>query len=249
MVIIKSKNEIEQMKKSAKISSGAIKLAGSIIQPGITTGDIDKQILEFILTSGGVPSFLHYQGFPNSVCISINDEVIHGIPGGRKLKDGDIVSIDVGVKLFGMHTDTAKTFACGTISSEAKKLIQVTEQSFFEGIKYAREGYRIGDLGSAVDEYVKSYGYSTVKIYNGHGVGFELHEDPAIPNYGTPGKGTRFIKGMSVAVEPMINQGTDEIKVLKDGWTVITKDGRLSSHYEHTVIITDGQALPITYCD
>lgn len=239
--MIKSKDEIETMRKAGKIAGSALELAGSYVKPGISTIEIDRIIKEYILNSNAKPSFLGYGGFPASSCISINEIVIHGIPDKRIICDGDIVSIDIGAYFNGVHADCAATFAAGEISKEAKRLIEVTKQSFFEGIKFAKAGQRVGDIGATVADYVQKYGYSVVRQYVGHGVGFELHEDPAIPNYGNFGKGTRLSKGMTIAIEPMVNEGVFDVNVLEDGWSVVTADGRLSAHYEHTIAITDGE--------
>ena len=193
-----------------------------------------------------MPTFYHYAGFPGNACISLNEEVIHGIPGGKLIRSGDIVSVDVGAKVHGFTGDCAGTYPCGEITPEAADLIAVTRQSFFEGIRYARPGCRISDIGHAIQEYVESHGYSVVRAYVGHGVGAELHEEPEIPNYGEPGHGPRLVKGMTLAIEPMVNAGTYEIRVLDNDWTVVTADGKLSAHYENTVLITDGEPEILT---
>lgn len=241
MIVIKSKDEIETMRKAGKIAGGALALAGSYVKPGISTIEIDRIIKEYILSCNAKPSFLGYGGFPASSCISINEIVIHGIPDKRIICDGDIVSIDIGAYLNGVHADCAATFEAGEVSKEAKRLIEVTKRSFFEGIKFAKAGQRVGDIGATVADYVEKHGFSVVRQYVGHGVGFELHEDPAIPNYGNLGKGTRLSKGMTIAIEPMVNQGVFDVNVLSDGWSVVTADGLLSAHYEHTIAITDGE--------
>ena len=241
MIPIKNEREISVMRRACKITAAARALAGEMVRPGVTTREIDKAVHDFIVSQGATPSFLNYSGYPASACISVNNTVIHGIPDGRVLKEGDIVSIDVGAKWGGFHGDCAATFACGEISPEAKKLIEVTRQSFFEGVKYARQGYRISDIGHAVQTYVEANGFSVVRAFIGHGVGEHLHEEPEVPNYGKPGRGPRLIRGMTIAVEPMVNAGTFDVKVLKDGWTTVTADGKLSAHYENTVLITDGE--------
>jgi methionyl aminopeptidase len=217
-----------------------------MVRPGVTTGEIDKAVHDFIVSQGAKPSFLHYQGYPASACISVNEVVIHGIPGKRVLKEGDIVSVDVGACYQGFHGDCAATFACGTISQEAQRLIDVTKQSFFEGIRFARQGYRVSDISHAVQTYVEANGFSVVRAFVGHGVGEHLHEEPSVPNYGAPGKGPRLVKNMTIAVEPMVNMGTYEVRVLKDGWTTVTADGKLAAHYENSILITDGEAEILT---
>ena len=234
------------MRKACQITAAARKLAGDMIRPGITTREIDKAVHHFILSQGAKPSFLGYAGYPASVCISVNEEVIHGIPGGRRLKEGDIVSIDVGAHYHGFHGDCAATYPCGKISREAQLLIDVTQQSFFEGIKHARQGGRVSDISHAVQTYAESFGFGVVREYVGHGVGEKMHEEPEIPNYGAPGRGPRLIRGMTIAVEPMITLGNPGIRVLKDDWTVVTLDGKLAAHYENTVLITDGEPEILT---
>ncbi len=234
------------MRKACQITAAARKLAGDMIRPGITTREIDKAVHHFILSQGAKPSFLGYAGYPASVCVSVNEEVIHGIPGGRRLKEGDIVSIDVGAYYHGFHGDCAATYPCGKISREAQLLIDVTQQSFFEGIKHARQGGRVSDISHAVQTYAESFGFGVVREYVGHGVGEKMHEEPEIPNYGAPGRGPRLIRGMTIAVEPMITLGNPGIRVLKDDWTVVTLDGKLAAHYENTVLITDGEPEILT---
>ena len=247
MIILKSSHEIQLMRQAGRITAAARALAGEMVAPGVTTHEIDKAVHRFIKSQGAVPSFLNYQGYPASVCISVNDEVIHGIPGHRVLKEGDIVSIDVGAYKDGFHGDCAATYACGQISEEARRLIEVTRQSFFEGLKYAREGYRLPDLSGAIQQYVESNGFSVVREYVGHGVGAKLHEAPEIPNFVDPRMGRpRFLRGMTIAVEPMVNAGKAAIKVMPDGWTVKTADGRLSAHYENSILITDGEPELLT---
>ena len=246
MIAVKSDRELEVMRKACQITAAARKLAGDMIRPGITTREIDKAVHHFILSQGAKPSFLGYAGYPASVCISVNEEVIHGIPGGRRLKEGDIVSIDVGAHYHGFHGDCAATYPCGKISREAQLLIDVTQQSFFEGIKHARQGGRVSDISHAVQTYAESFGFGVVREYVGHGVGEKMHEEPEIPNYGAPGRGPRLIRGMTIAVEPMITLGNPGIRVLKDDWTVVTLDGKLAAHYENTVLITDGEPEILT---
>ena len=234
------------MRRACKITAAARALAGEMVRPGVTTGEIDKAVHDFIVSQGAKPSFLHYQGYPGSACISVNEVVIHGIPGNRVLKDGDIVSVDVGALWQGFHGDCAATFACGTISQEAQRLIDVTKQSFFEGIRFARQGNRVSDISHAVQTYVEANGFSVVRAFVGHGVGEHLHEEPSVPNYGAPGKGPRLVKNMTIAVEPMVNMGTYEVRVLRDGWTTVTADGKLAAHYENSILITDGEAEILT---
>lgn len=249
MIIIKSPREIDLMRQAGKITAGARTIARQMVEPGVTTHQIDREVHKFITKSGATPSFLNYGGFPASACISVNDEIIHGIPGPRVIHEGDIVSLDVGAKYKGFNGDCAGTFPCGTCSEETMRLIEVTRQSFFEGIKFAKEGYRISDIGHAIQEYVESFGYSVVREYVGHGVGAKLHEAPEIPNYGKPGHGPRLVKGMTIAVEPMVNIGGVEVRVLDNDWTVVTADGSLSAHYENTILITDGEPEILTIAD
>ncbi len=248
-ITLKSDREIEIMRQAGRITAAARSLAREMVTPGITTAQIDREVRHFIEKSGAIPTFLGYGGYPASVCLSVNEEVIHGIPGRRILKDGDIVSVDVGATYKGFVGDCAGTYVAGTASEEAKRLIEVTRQSFFEGIKMARAGNRVGDISHAVQEYVEKNGFGIVREYVGHGVGSVMHEAPEIPNYGSPGRGPRLLKGMTIAVEPMVTQGTWEVRVLKDGWTVVTKDGKLAAHYENTIAITDGEPEILTYAE
>jgi methionyl aminopeptidase len=241
MIKLKSPREIELMRRAGKITAAARALAGEMVTPGVTTREIDKAVYDFIISQGAIPSFLNYSGFPKSVCISINDEVIHGIPGKRVIRNGDIVSIDVGATKDGYIGDCAETFVAGKGSEEAKELIEVTRLSFYEGIKFAREGYRVSDISRAIQNYVEKNGFSVVREYVGHGVGSDMHEPPEVPNYvKTPrvGPDPRLVAGMTLAIEPMVNAGTEKIRVLKDRWTVVTMDGSLSAHYENTILIT-----------
>ena len=246
MITLKSAHEIDLMRRAGKITAAARALAGEMVRPGVTTQEIDHAVEHFIRKQGAVPSFLHYHGYPASACISVNDEVIHGIPGKRVLAEGDIVSVDVGAYIGGFHGDCAATFACGQISKEAQELIDVTRQSFFEGIKFAKEGHRLQDISAAIQSYVESHGCSIVREYVGHGVGAEMHESPEIPNYGHPGRGPRLLRGMTLAIEPMLNAGSAAIKLMPDGWTVKTLDGKWAAHYENTVLITDGEPEILT---
>ena len=245
MIVLKTSRELALMREACRISAGALQVAGEAVRPGISTWEIDKIAYDYIKSQGAEPNFLNLYGFPATACISINDEVIHGIPSKKRiLKAGDIVSIDLGAKISGYNGDNAATFACGEISEEAKRLIDTTRESLYEAIKMAVPGGKLGDVSAAVQNYCESRGYSVVREYTGHGIGKELHEDPSVPNYGTAGRGVRLLPGMTIAIEPMINQGTARIKVLPDGWTVKTQDSKLSAHFEHTVAITkDGPVI------
>lgn len=234
------------MRRAGEITAAARALAGEMVTPGVTTRSIDKAVHKFIVSQGAVPSFLNYNGFPASACISVNDVVIHGIPSNYVIRDGDIVSIDVGAYIDGFHGDCAATFIAGTGSKDAEKLIEVTKQSFFEGLKFARVGYRVSDISHAIQEYVESFGYSVVREFIGHGVGAKLHEEPEVPNFGKPGHGPRLLPGMTLAVEPMVNAGGVGVYVLDDKWTVKTLDGSLSAHYENTVLITENDPEILT---
>ena len=250
MVIVKTARELSKMKDACRISAEALRVAGEAVKPGITTYEIDTIVRRYIEKQGATPSFLGYGGFPASACISVNNVVIHGIPSKKQiLKEGDIVSVDVGAFYEGFHGDNAYTFACGKISDEAQRLLDATKESLFEGIKMAVAGNRVGDIGNAVQQYVEARSYSVVRDFVGHGVGAKLHEDPSIPNYGTPGRGVRLLPGMTIAIEPMINQGTYEVRVLDDEWTTVTVDGRLSAHFEHTVASTPDGPKIMTLCD
>jgi len=248
MIRVKTPNEIDLMRRAGKITAAARALAGKMVTPGVTTLEIDRAVHDFIVSQGAVPTFLGYGGYPASVCISINDEVIHGIPGKRKICDGDVVSIDVGATKDGFVGDCAATFIAGHGTAEAERLIAVTRQSFYEGIQYARVGYRVSDIGHAVQAYVEQNGFSVVRDYVGHGVGAVMHEDPEVPNYGAPGHGPRLVRGMTLAVEPMVNAGVWQVKTLADGWTVKTADGSLAAHYENSILITDGDPEILTVC-
>ena len=241
MISIKNTHEIETMRRSGKITAAARALAGSMVKPGVSTREIDKAVHDFIVSHGATPSFLNYAGYPASVCISVNETVIHGIPDNRRLQEGDIVSVDVGAFWHGFHGDCAATFACGEISPMAQKLIDVTKQSFFEGVKFARPGYRISDIGHAVQTCAESNGFGVVRAFIGHGVGRNLHEEPEVPNFAQKRKGIKLVPGMTLAVEPMINIGTPNVAWMDDDWTVVTKDHSLSAHYENTILITEGE--------
>ena len=246
MITLKSEHEIELMRRAGKITAAARALAREMVKPGVTTQQIDKSVYHFIKSQGAVPSFLNYNGYPASVCVSVNDEIIHGIPGKRVLKEGDIVSVDVGAYIGGFHGDCAGTYPCGQVSDQALDLIRVTQQCFFEGIKFAREGYRLSDISHAVQEYAESHGYSIVREYVGHGIGRRMHESPEVPNFGNPGHGPRLLRGLTIAVEPMVNAGSAAIRQMPDGWTVKTADGKNAAHYENTILITDGDPELLT---
>ena len=247
MIVVKNSEALSLMRKAGQITGDAIRVAKECIRPGVSTKTIDTKVRHFIERCGATPSFLGYGGFPGSICISVNEQVIHGIPSEHvTLKEGDIVKIDVGARFRGYHGDSARTFPVGKVSDEALRLIRTTESSFFEAMKFAKAGCRVGDIGHAVESFVISNGFSVVKDYVGHGVGEELHEDPEIPNFGHAGHGPRLYAGMTIAVEPMVNAGGEEVKVLKDGWTVVTKDGRLSAHYENSIAVTEGDPIILT---
>ena len=249
MIAIKNERELSVMRQACKITAAARALAGEMVRPGASTKQIDKAVHDYIVSQGAKPSFLHYNGYPASACISVNSTVIHGIPDGYILKEGDIVSVDVGAFYKGFHGDCAATFPCGAISTQAQKLIDVTRQSFFEGIRLATKGHRVSDISHAIQTYVESNGFSVVRAFVGHGVGAQLHEEPEVPNYGPAGRGPRLLPGMTLAIEPMVNAGVFDVRVLKDGWTTVTADGKLSAHYENTVLITDGEPEILTVAE
>lgn len=247
MIIIKSNYEVEQMRKAGKITAKAHEAVKKAIKSGVSTLELDEIARDVICSNGAKVAFLNYMGYPRNICTSINEQVVHGIPDEKTiLREGDIVSVDIGSFYNGYCGDAAKTYAVGKISEEAQKLNEVTKQSFYEGLKYCEEGYRLVDVQRAIQEYVEKNGFSVVKEYTGHGVGQKMHEDPSIPNYDTGIKGPRLQKGMCLAIEPMVNAGGEEVKVLSDGWTVVTKDKSLSSHYEHSVAVTDGKPILLT---
>ena len=247
MIIVKNSEQLALMRKAGRITAEALLVARDMIRPGISTKEIDTKIRSFIEKCDAVPSFLGYGGFPGSACISINEQVIHGIPSDRViLREGDIVKIDVGARYRGYNGDSARTYPVGKVSDEALRLISVTERSFYEAMKYAKAGCRVGDLGFAVENFVISNGFSVVRDFVGHGVGAQLHEEPSVPNYGRAGRGARLYPGMTLAVEPMVNAGVENVKVLKDGWTVKTLDGKLSAHYENSIVITEGDPILLT---
>jgi len=245
MIVLKTGRELKVMREACRISAEALKLAGSAVEPGVTTAELDKIAEKYILSQGAVPNFKNYNGYPATACISITNEVIHGTPSKKRvIKSGDIVSIDLGAKFEGYHGDNAATFACGDISAEAKRLMDTTRESLYEGIAAAVSGGRLGDIGAAIQQYVEQRGYSVVRQFVGHGIGTQLHESPEVPNFGTHGRGIRLMPGMTLAIEPMINAGHYDVKVMPDGWTVLTKDGSLSAHFEHTIVITpDGPQI------
>ncbi len=250
MVSIKTARELSLMKDACRISAEALRVAGEAVKPGISTYEIDLIVRRYIEKQGASPSFLGYGGFPASACISVNNVVIHGIPSKTTiLRDGDIVSVDVGAFYKGYHGDNAYTYPCGTVSDRAQKLLDATRESLYEGIKQAQVMNRIGDIGSAVQEYVEARSYSVVRDYVGHGVGTKLHEDPNVPNYGTKGRGVKLLPGMTIAIEPMVNEGTCRTRVLGDKWTVVTLDGKLSAHFEHTVAVTHDGPKILTVCE
>lgn len=240
MIVLKTSRELAIMKEACRISARALQLVGEAVEPGVTTAELDRLAEDYILSEGATPNFKGYNGFPSTACISINNEVIHGIPSAKRvIREGDIVSADLGAYYEGYHGDNAATFAAGQVSPEAKRLMDTTRESLYEGVKMARAGGRIGDISSAVQRYVEARGYSVVRQFVGHGVGASLHEAPEVPNFGAPGHGVRLVPGMTLAIEPMINIGSEKVKVMPDGWTVLTLDGSLSAHFEHTVAITD----------
>ena len=250
MIAIKTDEQLERMRAAGRITALARRAAADAVAPGVTTDEIDRIVRKTIEEAGAKPSFLGYGGFPASACISVNDEVIHGIPSRKRvLRTGDLVKIDVGAYIGGFHGDCACTVACGEVSDEARRLIEVTRQSFYEGIRFAREGYRVSDISAAVQAYVEKNGFSVVRAFVGHGVGRQIHESPEVPNFGRPGHGVRLQKGMTLAVEPMVNAGAWAVKMLSDGWTVKTRDGKLSAHYENTIAITDGDPEILTAID
>ncbi|MDR1134765.1 MAG: type I methionyl aminopeptidase [Clostridiales Family XIII bacterium] len=247
MIIIKSNHEIQTMRESGRVTAGILRDLKDFVKPGVSTKDIDDFVEETIRGNGMTPTFKGYNGYPASACVSINEEVVHGIPrSDRLLAEGDIVSVDVGSTWKGYVSDAARTYPVGEISLAARKLIEVTEACFFEGIKYCREGFRLSDISHAIQTKAESEGFSVVRDFVGHGVGREMHEDPQIPNFGRPGKGPRIMKGMTFAIEPMINQGTWKVMVLEDNWTAVTVDRSLAAHYENTIVVTDGEPELLT---
>ncbi len=242
MIIIKSQREIDHLKQSNAIVAEVLENLKKMIAPGVTTQELDQFAEEYILHKGARPAFKGYRGFPATLCVSINEEVVHGIPNQRQLKEGDIVSIDVGVNYTGYFGDAAMTLPVGEIDPAAQKLLEVTERALYIGIDEAKVGNRLFDISYAIQSWVESNGFSVVRDFVGHGIGRDLHEDPQIPNFGSPHQGPRLEKGMVFALEPMVNEGTYQVKVLSDGWTVVTADGKRSAHFEHTIVITDNGA-------
>ena len=237
MIIIKNNKEIDLMRSAGRIVAETLLLVEEKVRPGITTAEIDRIAEEFITKHGAKPSFKGLYGFPASLCISVNEQVVHGIPGGYVVKDGGIVSVDCGAYLNGFHGDAARTFAVGNVSEEANKLIKVTEQSFFKGIEYAKVGNRLTDISHGIQSYIEASGFAVVRDFVGHGIGRVVHEDPDVPNFGKPGRGPKLVQGMALAIEPMVNLGSYKVKTLNDDWTVVTSDGSLSAHYENTIVI------------
>lgn len=246
MITIKADQEIAYMREAGRIVKEAHDLVEKAIQPGITTEELDSIAEKYIRSQGAIPSFKGYNGFPASICASLNDEVVHGIPGLNKLKDGDIISIDIGAMYRGYHGDAARTHPVGKCSEEVHRLIRVTKESFYKGLAYAVEGNRLSDISSAIQKHVEKNGYSVVRDFVGHGIGQEMHEDPQIPNYGAPGRGPRLFTGMTLAIEPMVNMGDYRVRIMPNNWTVVTVDGSLSAHYEHTILITKGHPEILT---
>lgn len=246
MIILKTRREIEIMKKAGRLVAQSHELVRNHIKPGITTKELNQIVEDFLKSQNAIPTFKGYNGFPYSICASINEEVVHGMPGEKKLREGDIISVDIGATFEGYVGDSAKTFLVGEVDEEKRRLVEVTRQSFYEGIKFAKESYRLSDISHAIQEYAESAGFSVVRDYVGHGVGKNMHESPQIPNFGRPGKGPRLQQGMVLAIEPMINAGTYNVRVLNNDWTVVTLDGKPSAHYEHTIAITDGDPELLT---
>ncbi len=250
MIVLKTSRELAIMKQACMISAGALQTVANAVEPGVSTAELDRLAEKYIRSKGAVPNFKNYQGYPATACISINNEVIHGIPSEKRLlKNGDIVSVDLGAMFEGYHGDNAATFAVGDVSPLAKRLMDVTRESLYMGIKAARPGGRIGDISNAVQSYVEANGFSVVRQFVGHGVGTKLHEEPEVPNFGKAGHGIRLMPGMTLAIEPMVNAGDYQVKVLKDGWTTVTADGTLSAHFEHTVVITEDGPKIMTVCE
>ena len=245
-ITIKTQDQIQRMRVAGAILADLDEILRDMVKSGVTTNELDRVAEDFIRSRGAEPSFLGYGGYPKSICTSVNDEIVHGIPSNRKLKNGDIISIDMGSYIGGYHGDCARTYGVGTISEADQKLIDVTKQSFFEGIKFAKVGCHLFDISAAVQDYVEPFGFGIVRDYVGHGIGRHMHEDPAIPNYRQRGRGPKLLKGMCLAIEPMVTAGTYEVKVLEDEWTAVTRDGKNAAHYENTVYITDGEPEILT---
>ena len=246
MIILKSDRELAYMRDAGKIVAETLVELKDAVKPGVSTLELDKIAEKYITSCGAKPAFKGYHGFPSTICASVNEEVVHGIPGSRKLKNKDIISVDVGALINGYNSDSGKTFAVGVLETDIQKLLEVTEQSLLAGIEQAMVGNRLGDVSHAIGSCAESHGYGVVRDYVGHGIGRNMHEDPQIPNYGIPGRGPRLKSGMTLAIEPMINLGTHEVKTLSDGWTVVTKDNKPSAHFEHTIAITDDKTEILT---
>ena len=246
MIILKARREIEIMRKAGRLVAQSHELVRKYIKPGVTTKELDELVEDFLRSNNAIPTFKGYNGFPFSICASVNEEVVHGFPSDRKLIAGDIISVDIGATFEGYVGDSAKTFLVGDVDEEKKHLVEATKQSFYEGIKFAKLSYRLSDISHAIQAYAESQGLSVVRDYVGHGIGKKMHESPQVPNFGKPNKGPRLQEGMVLAIEPMINAGVYNVKVLEDGWTVVTADGKPSAHYEHTVAITDGEPELLT---
>lgn len=246
MITIKTDADLQLMDAAGRVVEETLRLLKTLARPGVTTAELDHEAERFIRSRGATPSFLHYHGYPKSICTSVNEQVVHGIPGPYRLKDGDILSVDVGACLDGFQGDAARTFLIGNVPEEVRSLVRVTRESFYAGLRYARAGYRIGDISAAIQAHAEAHGYGVVREMIGHGIGREMHEEPNVPNYGRAGHGPRLEKGMTIAIEPMINLGTARIRQLADGWTTITADGKPSAHYENTVAITDGEPRLLT---
>ncbi|NLK63466.1 MAG: type I methionyl aminopeptidase [Tissierellia bacterium] len=246
MIILKTRREIEIMKKAGRLVAESHELVRKHIKPGVTTKELDRLVEDFLRSRNAIPTFKGYNGFPFAICASVNDEVVHGFPSERELKEGDIISVDIGATFEGYVGDSAKTYLVGEVDEEKKHLVEATRQSFYEGIKFAKTTYRLSDISHAIQTYAESQGLSVVRDYVGHGVGKKMHESPQVPNFGKPGKGPRLQEGMVLAIEPMINAGVYNVRVLENNWTVVTVDGKPSAHYEHTVAITDGEPELLT---
>ncbi|TYO93825.1 type I methionyl aminopeptidase [Desulfallas thermosapovorans] len=246
MIICKSERELSYMRKAGQVVAGALEELARVIKPGVTTAELDRIAEEYILSMGATPAFKGLYGFPATICASVNEQVVHGIPGLRELENGDIISIDIGAEINGYYGDHARTFAVGEISAQLQKLLDVTRESLAVGISMARCGNRLSDISHAVQTYVEKNGFSVVRDYVGHGIGSQMHEEPQVPNYGRPGRGPRLKAGMTLAIEPMVNMGTYHVQTLPDNWTVVTRDGQPSAHFEHTIVITDGEPVILT---
>ncbi len=246
MITLKSPSEIEKMDVAGRVVEDTLNLMETLVGVGVSTAELNLEADKYIRSRGAVPSFLNYSGYPKSICTSVNEQVVHGIPGDYRLKDGDIISVDIGAIVNGYHGDAARTFCVGNVSDEVRELVRVTKECFFEGLKYCRIGYRLGDIGAAIQEHAESHGYGVVREMIGHGIGTEMHEEPDVPNYGRAGHGIRLEAGMTIAIEPMINLGTAHIYQLADGWTIVTADFKPSAHYENTLAITEGEPRLLT---